>query len=174
MKKLNEYIIEKFKINSKNAKELIKFNPDDLNNDKEIMYDSEDQGEEEGDNDIFWRDFLEEIEQINKEYDGFVVFKFKKMSESKDYEKDMLDYSTDLKDLIISQIITGKDYGYKARLDGGHIEIDCINSGSRSTYYIYALSQEAYETLESFFAGEEGIETLNFLNSEKSIIEIKL
>ena len=173
MKQITNYIIEKFKINSKNAKDIITFNPDDLNNDNQTLYDSEDQGEEEGDNEVFWEDFLEEVKQLNKKYWYYIAFKYHSMSKSKNYEKDILDYSEGLKD-IIDSIITGKDLGYKVKLVGGHLEIDCINSGHRATYYIYALSQETYETLEAFFAGEEGIDNLNFLNNEKSILEIKL
>lgn len=176
MKELKQFILEKFKINSKNAKDIVKFDPDNLNSDEQIMYDSED-ADENGENDIFYEDFMQEIKTLEKEYNYFLVSRFiplSKLSTEKDYEKNLNDYSDELS-LIIKRIMTGKDLGYEARLKYGHLEVDCINSGSRGTYYIYALSHEAYDEISAWFEGGwEEVESLNFLYNEKSILEIKL
>lgn len=164
MKHLNEFIIEKFKIN----KDIdIKFNPDSLNNDNTIIFDSE---SSEGET---WEDCTDEIKQINDKYYGFLVCKFIPLSKIKNYEKDINDYSDQL-DQITDRILTGRDLGYQIKLVKGHLEYDCINSGSRATYYVYALSEEAYLAVEEWFNGDLETSELKSLFNEESILEITL
>lgn len=176
MKQLTDYILEKFKISSKTLSDQ-RFNPDKLNNDKQILYNSEDQ-DEEGDNDIFLDDFEKEVEQIDKKFDYYISTRFVSLGNSKNLEKDLYSYcpgdNNTLYDMI-QNIMTGKDLGYEVRLVGGHIEVDCINSGSRGTYYIYALSHEAYDEVSAWFeGGDEEVKSLDFLFKEENILEIEL
>lgn len=175
MNPISQYISEKLLIN-KNIK--IQFNPDELNGDEELLYSSSDY-EDEDDNSIAWEDCDNEISSIDKKFDYFLMTRFNSLSESKDLEKDLYAYAPchengDLHDLINDDAIT-KSQGLDIRLKGGHIELDAINSGSRATYYIYALSHEAYDEISAWYeGGEEEVPSLDFLFKPESILEIKL
>lgn len=174
MKSLSSHIIEKLVIN-KDLK-IDKYNPDELNGDNEILYNSQDYDNED-DNSVAWEDCDEIIMSIDKEYDYFLMTRFKSLRNSKDLEKDLYAYSpcqesNDIHDLININPIT-KSQGLEIRLTGGHIEIDAINSGSRATYYIYALSHKAYDEISAWFeGGDEEVESLDFLFKPGSILEI--
>ena len=174
MKSLSSYIMEKLVIN-KDLK-FDKYNPDELNGDNEILYNSQDYDNED-DNSVAWEDCDEIIMSIDKEYDYFLMTRFKSLRNSKDLEKDLYAYSpcqesNDIHDLINIDPIT-KSQGLEIRLTGGHIEIDAINSGSRATYYIYALSHKAYDEISAWFeGGDEEVESLGFLFKPGSILEI--
>ena len=175
MKSINLYISEKLIIN-KNTK--VSFNPDELNGDEELLYSSSDYEDEDDDN-IAWEDCDNEISSIDRKFDYFLMTRFNSLSESKDLEKDLYAYAPcqengDLHDLINDDVIT-KSQGLDIRLKGGHIEVDAINSGSRATYYIYALSHEAYDEISAWYEGEEEeVPSLDFLFKPESILEIKL
>lgn len=173
MKKLLD-IIEGLKIGSKTK--IGGYNPDELNGDHIKIYDSDD-GEDENDKDAFWEDFESWMDNIEKNYDGFIFCKFKSLSQSKNLDNDIFEYSTNLSDVIKDKIITGNDYGYEVRLVQGHIEIDCINSGSRGDYYIYALSEEIYDNVKMWFEGDldddDEIKDLSFLLEKGNIIPIE-
>ena len=91
----------------------------------------------------------------------------------RDLAESFHDYSDDL-DNIKGRIITGHDLGYEVRISHGHIEIDCINSGSRATYYIYSLNDKSYEDIESWFDGDLENDKLDFLYQQGNIIPIEL
>ena len=167
MKKINTYIIEKLK--KLNRSSTFKYNPNDLNNDNIILY--SDCGDED-EQDTTWHQCKYKLDAINDAYDGFIAFKLKPLSET-DLTNDycLKDLSTDLEDLV-NEYITGNDAGYEVRLNGGHLEIDCINSGSRMTYYIYALDQENYDLVSDWYQGENEPKDLTFLLNEDVIQEI--
>ena len=168
MKELNNYILEK--LNKINRSSTFTYNPDDLNNDNIILY--SDLGDED-EQDSIWSQCKHKLDEINDVYDGFIAFKRKPISET-DLTDDfcLKDLNTDLEDLV-NEYITGNDAGYEVRLKGGHLEIDCINSGSRMTYYIYALDQEIYDFVDDWYQGEEEPKDLTFLLNEDAIKEIK-
>ena len=147
MKQLTQYIQEKLKINSKSKINV--YNPDFLNNIEEVIYD--DEGDEH-ELDSKWNYCESELKRINKNYSGFIVAKWDPLSELEDFDNN-ISLSSDLED-IKDDIISGKDLGYEVRLSHGHLEIDCINSGSRATYYVYALKDTAYADVELYFDGE--------------------
>ena len=171
-------IIEALKINSKSK--VGKYDPDRLNNEEFVLYDDTAyDGEDEDDKDIDWEDCEKELETIQREYDYFFVTKFEPISKIKDFEKSIYHIDESLDD-IKDKIITGKDYGYAIRVSYGHMEIDCINSGSRATYYIYALTHEAYDKMICWWEspdeleGKNDEEKLSFLFEEGNIVEINL
>lgn len=168
MKRINLYIVEKLKKINKSSS--FKYNPDELNNDNIILY-SDDGDEDEKDS--IWSKCKHTLDEINDVYDGFIAFKNKPISETDltdDYA--LKNLSEDLDDLI-NECITGNDAGYEVRLKGGHLEIDCINSGSRTTYYIYALNNNNYDLVSDWYQGEDEPKDLTFLLDEDVIEEIK-
>lgn len=169
MKQLNNFIIEKLKIN-KDIK-VNNYNPDELNNQNELFYDSEDTSLVEE------SDYI--IDDINNNAEGFFCCRYDSLSKiygksEKVFEDTLYEICVDLHDMF-EKVITGKDAGYEGRIKGGHIEIDCINSGSRSTYYIYSINKRGYDELCAWFeAGWEEVESLDFLYEEGTIEEIKI
>ena len=168
MKKINTYIIEKLK--KLNRSSTFKYNPDDLNNDNEVLY--TDRGDED-DQDIMWNECKYQLDKINDTYDGFILFKFKPILEMDLVNYGVYNLNTNLEELI-NIVITGKDAGYEVRLKGGHLEIECLNSGSSSIYYIYALNSENYNLVKDWWMSEDEPEDLNFLRNEGVIEEITL
>ena len=146
MKQINNFIQEKLKVNSKSK--INEYDPDFLNNFTEVIYSEDDEDTD------YWNYCESELKRINKNYSGFVVTRWNSISQIKDFDKDVNDYSDDLEE-IKDRIITGKDLGYEVRVSHGHLEFDCINSGSRGTYYVYALKDTAYADIEAWFDGEE-------------------
>ena len=145
---ITNYIQEKLKI-TKDTK--INYDPDFLNNFTEVLYSYND---DEDLSDLRW-DYCESmLKRINNKYEGFVVTRWDSITQIKDFDKSVNDYSDDLEE-IKNRIITGRDLGYEVRLSHGHLEFDCINSGSKGTYYVYALKDIAYTDIEAWFDGEE-------------------
>lgn len=166
MKTLLEIINEKLKI----TKSGYTFNPDTMDDKITIIYDSTDTDEDTESTDF--EEYEELMGQIEKDIDGFLLTN-KLISKSKNIENDVDNvyiYWTDITD----KIITGKDYGYRIRIDSGHIEIDCINSGSSNTYYIYGLSKDGMMKLEEWFAGEEEYSLKDLLFDEKNYVIIDI
>lgn len=163
MKSLVETINEKLKI----TKGCGNFNPDEMDSKKITLYDSDCEDEE-----AEWDDFCYLIDKLEKDIDGFLLMN-EPISKSKDLENDadnVYIYWDDIK----NKIITGKDYGYRVRIDSGHIEIDCINSGSSNTYYVYGLSKDGLMKLEEWFEGEEEYELNDLLFDEKNYVIINI
>ena len=171
MKNLKNIILEKLIIN-KNIQS--QFNPDNITNDKIVMY--SDRWDEDKDTlDMDWEDTKRQLEEIDKDLNcgGYMLLKFKSLGMVNDPKKlEILDIGDSLEPCI-DTIITGKDYGYEVRLVGGHLEIDCINSGSCVTYYIYAIEKTAWDHLEAYWEGDDEVNSLAFLYRKESIIPIK-
>jgi hypothetical protein len=119
------------------------YNPDELNDDNdepEILY--SDMEEDNADDE--WDCFKEDMKYLEDKYYGFLVTQFTSLSNItvKELERKLWRNSRQLIDDIIDEIVNGKAMGYEISLVGGHIEIDCINSGSRGTYYVYAFDND--------------------------------
>lgn len=178
MKQLSQYLIEKLHV----SKYQDKYNPDELDSDTYVLYDSQSY-ENEDDEAVEWEDCNDTLERFNKNYVGFIVCKWKslgdlmKSNNLKDIEKTLNDYSDDLTE-IKDRIITGKDLGYEIKLNKGHLEFNCLNSGSRATYYVYALDGPAFADIETWFDtpedldGNDDSEKLSFLFQKGNIIPI--
>lgn len=166
MKTLIDTINEKLRIRKNDV-----YNPD-ITDDKNItLYDStnyKDKDEEY----IDLREYKEIMRQIEKDVDGFLLMD-EPISKSKNLENDIDNVYIYLDD-ITDKVITGKDYGYRIRIDSGHIEIDCINSGSSNTYYIYGLSKDGLMKLEEWFDGEEEYSLKDLLFDENTYIIIDI
>lgn len=133
-------INEKLSINKDT---ITAYNPDALNGDNELLYSSESDDDD-------WEDVKEELNYLEDKYCGFLVTQFKSLSEIKveQLERTLYRNSRQLIEDIIDEIINGKDLGYEIKLICGHLEIDCLNSGSRATYYVYAFDDgENYEKM---------------------------
>lgn len=172
MKNIKEILIEKLILN-KNSKK--NYNVDELNNDNIILYDS---SSEEDEDTLDWEDTQNQLKDIDDNYDGFVLCRFNSLSKSKNLEKDVIDYGEDLQE-ISEKILNGKDLGYEIKLVKGHLEFHCINSGSRAIYYIYALSEEGYQKIETYFDEPESLDgddsdKLLFLLEEGNILPIEI
>ena len=177
MKQLNNFINEKLKINSKSK--IGGYDPDILNDDLYLLYDDTDEYKND---ETCWEDTLKTLKQINNNYNGFVVCRWESLTEIKNKKRHIdhyvNDYSYDLEE-IQNRIITGKDFGYRIRLVYGHLEIDCMNSGSVATYYIYALNDKTFEKVEEWFNTPESLDNeddlnLNFLYERGNILPIEL
>jgi len=152
MKKINTYIIEKFKI----SKDInFNFSPDEMGGRDILLYSDEpdDEGESQADN-----DYMNKIlKKIDSEYTGFISFRdgitTKGPVNNKNLEVRFISINNDLFD-IWYKLVDGKDYGYEVKLSHGRLKIDAINSGSRATFYIYALSEKGYNKLMSWVDGE--------------------
>ena len=162
MKTINKFILERLKINKNDE---IKFNPDTLCHQTIILYDDTEINDE--DKDIEWENCESDLKHIDDKIyglkegqGGFVCFRFKSISKSNNIDNDLLCYNVDLLELINEEIITGKDYGYIVRVTNGHIEIDCLNSGNRATYYIYGLSYEGFNIVDDYFNDDTDLNTL--------------
>lgn len=169
MKNLNNYISEKLNI-GKDFK--IPYYVDDLTNQDMVLYSDVDD-----ELDIDWNDFKDELDQIGDKYDrtvGGYFFCAKPLS--KYNGQTLLEHITCLEfiDDVISEICTGKDAGYVIKLVHGHIEVSAINSGSRSTYYIYAVEPKMYDRLLAWYEGDDSIESLDFIFEKGTIIPIEL
>jgi hypothetical protein len=119
------------------------YNPDELNDDNdepEILY--SDMEEDNADDE--WDCFKEDMKYLEDKYYGFLVTQFTSLSNItvKELERKLWRNSRQLIADIIDEIVNGKAMGYEISLVGGHLEIDCINSGSRGTYYVYAFDND--------------------------------
>lgn len=123
-----------------NKNTIAAYSPDELNNDEEVLY--SDMEEDNSENE--WDNVKEDLKYLDDKYYGFLVTQFKRLSEIKveQLERTLYRNSRQLIDDIIDEIVNGKDLGYEITLVNGHLEIDCINSGSRGTYYVYAIDDE--------------------------------
>lgn len=141
MKNFNQYIIEKIKLSKDRF-----YNPDDLNDDDEILY--SDVRNEEYD----WHDFYRGIKYINNFFSTYLITRFVPINNMKNMDND-LDIGSYIEE-IINEIV-GRDQGYEIRLSKGHLEIDCINKGpNRATYYIYGCNEEFGERVEAWATGD--------------------
>lgn len=148
MKTLKTYIGEAFRIN-KNTRIVKSKYPDNLNYQNYVMWESDDTDSYDYD------DFIEILKGINHDYDHFLCTRFVSLSESENLLEDIIEHDLDLLELIDSELVTGKDAGYEVRMNWGHIEVDCINSGSRATYYIYAIDDHLFEICDEIFTGDD-------------------
>lgn len=167
MKTLLETINEKLKV----TKSGYKFNPNIMNDKNIILYDSTNY-EDEDEEYIYLKEYKELMRQIENDIEGFLLTN-ELISKSKNIENDIDKVYIYLDD-ITDKIITGKDYGYRVSINYGHIEIDCINSGSSNTYYIYGLSKDGLMKLEEWFDGEEEYELKDLLFDEKNYTTIDI
>ena len=148
------------------------YNPDELNDDNdeaEILYSDmeEDNAEDE------WDCFKEDMKYLEDKYYGFLVTQFTSLSNItvKELERKLWRNSRQLIDDIINEIVNGKDLGYEISLVGGHLEIDCINSGSRGTYYVYAFdNDESYRKMIDWAGNDISDEELYKLINTKGFI----
>ena len=171
MKTLKSIIHERLIIN-KHIKPS--FNVDYLTNDDITLYNDQECDDEDM-QDMQWYYCQNILDEINncKDKCGFICTKFKSLGQSKKIEEDLVFVEEDLNN-IVSKIINGKDQGYEVKLVGGHLELECINSGSSGTYYIYKLSPLAMEHMEDWWNGDEDQKSLAFLYAEESIVSIEL
>ena len=178
MKEINTYIVEKLTLSQKKTYTSI----DSLTGDNLVMY-SDRWDEDEDTLNMDWEDAQSQLKEIDKDLDcgGYLIIKYKSLGEiqNKKIENNIsvLDQCLQSieKDLetCIDTVITGKDYGYEIRMVGGHLEIDCINSGSCVTYYIYAIEKTAWDHLEAYWEGNDEVNSLAFLYAEGSLVPIE-
>ena len=148
------------------------YNPDELNDDNdeaEILY--SDMEEDNADDE--WDCFKEDMKYLEDKYYGFLVTQFTSLSNItvKELERKLWRNSRQLIDDIIDEIVNGKDLGYEISLVGGHLEIDCINSGSRGTYYVYAFdNDESYRKMIDWAGNDISDEELYELINTKGFI----
>ena len=169
MKELNQYLIEA--LINKNTKINHIIDVDNLINDNFILYDDSEEPD-----DIAWEDCKREFKTINKKYDYFLLCKHTPIMKWKNPNNIVIAVSDDLERLY-HKVITGRDYGYAVRMVHGHIEIDCINSGSRVTYYIYAISENAYNKIDEWEWGDIDPEDFDFTflyKEEGNVIPIEI
>lgn len=159
---INQYILEKLKI-SKDSK--YKFNPDEMEGPSILFYDDSDPDEESD------YDYLKDVlDKIDNEYEGFALFRWDSISDCKDFYKSFEMVTSDLK-RITERAMDGRSMGYAVKLDKGRLIIDNINSGSRASYYIYALTNDGYNKLTDFL--EEEIEDTSIFFDENNFVQIK-
>jgi hypothetical protein len=151
------------------------YNPDELNDDNdepEILY--SDMEEDNADDE--WDCFKEDMKYLEDKYYGFLVTQFTSLSNItvKELERKLWRNSRQLIDDIIDEIVNGKAMGYEISLVGGHLEIDCINSGSRGTYYVYAFDNDENYIKMIDWAGNDisDEELYELLNTKGFISEI--
>ena len=181
MKALNTYINEKLVL-SKDTFKGPEYNPDSLSDEYIILYSTEDDENDDEEGYDYFDDFIDQIVEADKNYDGYVVFNSSLSDIKNKYEKNNIQ---DIKDndivnryvyleQAIKKYVNGNDLGNEVRLAYGHIEIDCINSGSRATYYIYAISPDISSDVEEWFEGSEEINLYNILYTEGNIEKIEI
>ena len=176
MKNLKDIIIEKLKINS-NSKVDNKFDPERLTDHRFVLYDSQSY-ENEDEEASEWNDCSQTLRTYDDQANGFFICQYEPISKIKNFEKSIYQICNDLI-LCRDKVISGHDLGYEIRYEYGHLEIDCINSGSRATYYIYALSENAYDKMITWWEspdeleGDTDEEKLAFLFDEGNIIPIE-
>lgn len=160
MKKITIYITEKLKINKDSQS---KFNPDDMDSHDRFIYsDINPDKAEEGDHLIgTW------IDIINDNAEGFIVFQFSSITDSKDLDKSFYLVEERFPN-VIKKVMTGHDAGYEIKAKNGHIEIHCVNSGSRGIYYIYGLTKNGFRYAKDYWDDNDGA-TLDFLFNEKNL-----
>lgn len=147
------------------------YNPDELNidGDEEVLYSDMDEENSEDE----WDCFKEDLKYLEDKYYGFLVTQFTSLSNItvKELERKLWRNSRQLIDDIIDEIVNGKDLGYEITLVGGHLEIDCINSGSRGTYYVYAFdNDESYRKMIDWAGNDISDEELYELINTKGFI----
>ena len=176
MKELNQYLIEALINKNSKIQEII--DVDNLIDNENYLYNDEDMNLSEYGNRLAWDECNDCLEYFTDTYKYFLTTEFISLMKIKNnYNKSIFGIHDDLLE-IKNKIITGKDLGYSIKLFHGHIEIDCINSGSRATYYIYALSEEAYDKMNLWenepdkLEGNTDKEKLSFLYKKGNIIHI--
>lgn len=169
MKTISNYISEKLNL-SKDTFKMV-YNPDILNDNDMLILSMDDEDGE-------YFDYV--IDQIDDKYDGFIKcydHSLNTLLTNNKYHAKIENWldNSDLLYKLIKSIMTGRDAGYEAKLKTGHIEIDCINNGSRVTNYIYAVNKEIYDDIEDWFDGNDDINLINLLSTKDNIqsIEIK-
>ena len=171
MKDIHKFIQEKLIINKDTE---CHYDPNDLNNTSEILFntsddDDDDLGAEEYDSTI---NHVADLFEKNKAYGAFAIYDYT-LTELKEKNINNIDYELNRNsDKLIDKLFNWRDQGYELRLHHGHIELDCINSGSRATWYIYGLSEDAYIHVEDYFDGEDYVKNLDFLYKPEMIVEI--
>ena len=168
MKKLDNYILEA--LIKKDTKIGTNIDVDHLIKDNFTLYDDTDPDCDDQD----WEDCKNNFDEIDSKYDFFLCCRDQSLMKLKNYNN-IKNVTVNL-DGIIRTVITGNDYGYAVRMSYGHIEIDCINSGSRRTYYVYAISEKAYDEIDSYLWGDmdESDFDISFIYNEKDVIPIKI
>lgn len=149
MKTISNYISEKLNL-SKDTFKMV-YNPDILNDDDILILSMDDENIEY---------FDEVIDTINGKYDAFIKcydHSLNTLLTNNKYHAKIENWLDDSDSLykLVKSIMTGRDAGYEVKLKTGHIEIDCINSGSRVTNYIYAVNQEIYDDIDDWFSGDD-------------------
>ena len=177
MNNIKEYIIEKLKINS-NSKVNDDFDPDRLTDRRFVLYDSQSYDNEDEEV-LEWDECLDTLKSYNNQINGgFFVCRYEPITKTKKISTTIYHIDNDLMK-IKNKVFTGNDIGYELRYEYGHLEFDCINSGSRRTFYIYGLSQEGYDKLDIWWnypdelEGDTDEEKLSFLFEEGNIIPIE-
>lgn len=156
MKKLNQYIIEKFKISSKNVK-----------NNQEILYDSNYRN-------ITWEDLEPKLNNINKDLKGGFICLLKSIVESNNLLQDFHCYD-DILDSIVDQSIPPRyrNNDCQVLLVEDHIEFNYSTDRNKYYYYVYAVPSNIYHELEKFFDNKSDYKNLDFLLEQGNIIKIK-
>jgi len=153
MRKLDLYITEKLKLNQNSKNE---FSLDDMSEGTNmVLYDDTDIDPDEDNSEDLWEQCTADLENIDDNYEGFIIFKWYSITDKhwKHIDEDSIyKYYGDIDD-VKNAIITGRDLGYAIRLKDGHMEIDCINSGSRGRYYIYALTKNGFSIVYDYMRG---------------------
>lgn len=174
MKEIHKFIQEKLIINKDTD---CHYDPNDLNNESEELFDT---SSYEDDNDLGAEEYDSIINHVadlfekNKAYGAFAI-RGHTLTELKEKNIDVNRIKYELNrnsDELIDKLFTWKDQGYKLRLHHGHIELDCINSGSRVTWYIYGLAEDAFIHVEDYFDGEDYVKNLDFLYKPEMVVEI--
>ena len=166
MKRINNYIIEKLKIN-KDSKSKDSKNADHLNDDDIVIYSEIIEGGKSP-------DYLNKVfRKFDDEYAGFISYKNKKLSEIKNVKDlNIYEYGSYISD-IKTNINNNHDY-ISVKLVGGHIEFTAstyINGSGYDVFYIYALKENAFNQIRKFYENTNK-SSLEFLFDYKNIEKI--
>lgn len=165
MKNLNQYITEKFKI-SKDINST--FSPDEMDGNDIFIY--SDEPDDEGESQADGRYLNAVNKNIDNKYYGFISFYNEITYNKKPLDDRFIMIQKDF-EKVFEKTVNGKDAGYEIKLSKGRYMIDAINSGSRTSIYIYALTKKGYD--EIMFWVDNGTDSTDCFYNEDNFEEIK-
>ena len=130
-----------------------------------IIYDSEHKSE--------YDDLFRLLAIINDQSTYFIVVKFKPLDETFT-DEDLYDSGYDIEKLINRNLLLNINTGFIISLKNGYLELNILNSQTKSTYYIYGLNEVGEDIFDSWDSQELSDKQFSQKLLNKGIKEIEI
>lgn len=130
-----------------------------------IIYDSEHKSE--------YDDLFRLLAIINDQSNYFIIVKFKPLDETFT-DNDLYDSGHDIETLVNFNLSININTGFVISLQDGHLELNILNSQSKSTYYIYGLNEVGEDIFDAWDSKELSDKQFSQKLLSKGIQEIEI